>query len=218
MRQIFDFVKTTALGGAIFLLPFAAALLVVVKAGKMAVDSVTPLAEKLPLPKGEAVILIYVVGALLLALVGFATGLLARSLSIKKDAASFLEDKVLNKLPPYVALRKYTDRLAGLEAKINEDLKPVLVRMQNGWQLGFLADTFNDGQVAVFMPGAPDPSSGVVQIVSANHITPLNISYIDALACLEQSGRGLPKLLASSSFEAAAGGEVMIGLRHEVRE
>ena len=30
MRQVFDFVKTTALGGAIFLLPFAAALLVVV--------------------------------------------------------------------------------------------------------------------------------------------------------------------------------------------
>ena len=155
MRQIFDFVKTTAFGGAIFLLPFAAALLVVVKAGKMAVDSVTPLAEKLPFPKGEAVIAIYVAGALLLALVAFAAGLFARSLSIKKDAASFLEDKVLNKLPPYVALRKYTDRLAGLEAKTNEDLKPVLVRMNNGWQLGFLADAFNDGQVAVFMPGQP---------------------------------------------------------------
>jgi len=194
MRQIFDFVKTTAFGGAIFLLPFAAALLVVVKAGKMAVDSVTPLAEKLPFPKGEAVIAIYVVGALLLALVAFAAGLFARSLSIKKDAASFLEDKVLNKLPPYVALRKYTDRLAGLEAKTNEDLKPVLVRMNNGWQLGFLADA-NDGQVAVFMPGAPDPSSGVVQIVSTDHITPLNISYRDALACLEQSGRGLAKSL-----------------------
>ena len=91
MRQIFDFVKTTVLGGAIFLLPFAAVLLVVVKAGRMAVDSVTPLAEKLPFPKGEAVIAFYVVGALLLALVAFAGGLFARSLSIKKDAVSFLE-------------------------------------------------------------------------------------------------------------------------------
>ena len=176
MRQIFDFVKTTALGGAIFLLPFAA-MLVVVKAGKMAVDSVTPLAEKLPYPRGEVVIAVYVVGSLLLVLVAFVAGLLTRSLSIEKDAVSFLEDKVLNKLPPYVAVRKYTDRLAGLEAKTNEDLKPVLVRTHNGWQLGFLA-------------GAPDPSSGVVQIVTTDHITPLNISYRDALACLEQSGRG----------------------------
>jgi hypothetical protein len=57
MRQIFDFVKTTVLGGAIFLLPFAAVLIVVVKAGKMAVDSVTPLAEKLCPPlSGEFVL------------------------------------------------------------------------------------------------------------------------------------------------------------------
>ena len=109
MRQIFDFVKTTVLGGAIFLLPFAAVLIVVVKAGRMAVDGVTSLAEKLPFPKGEAVIAFYVAGALLLVLVAFAGGLFARSLSIKKDAVSFLEDKVLNKLPPYVAARKYTD-------------------------------------------------------------------------------------------------------------
>ena len=74
MRQIFDFVKTTALGGAIFLLPFAAMLIVVVKAGKMAIDSVTPLAEKLPFPKGEVVIAVYVGGALLLVLVAFAAG------------------------------------------------------------------------------------------------------------------------------------------------
>jgi len=78
MRQIFDFVKTMVLGGAIFLLPFAAVLIVVVKAGKMAVDSVTPLAERVPLPKGEAVIAIYVAGALLLVLVAFAGGLFAR--------------------------------------------------------------------------------------------------------------------------------------------
>ena len=57
------------------MLPFAAVLVIVVKAGKMAVDSVTPLAEKLPLPKGEAVIAVYVVGALLLALVAFAAWL-----------------------------------------------------------------------------------------------------------------------------------------------
>ena len=51
------------------------------------------------------------------------------------------------------------------------------MRMHNGWQLGFLADAFNDGQVAVFMPGAPDPTSGVVQIVSTDHITLFDISY-----------------------------------------
>jgi len=53
MRQIFDFVKTTVVGGAIFLLPFAAVLLIVIKAGKMAVDSATPLAESCQFQKAR---------------------------------------------------------------------------------------------------------------------------------------------------------------------
>jgi hypothetical protein len=83
MRQIWDFVKTTVLGGAIFLLPIAATLLIVVKAGKMAIDAATPLAEKLPLSRGEAVLAIYVVAVIALALVSFAAGVFARSASIK---------------------------------------------------------------------------------------------------------------------------------------
>jgi hypothetical protein len=46
--------------------------------------------------KSEAIIAVYVVGALLLVLVAFAAGLFARSLSTEKDAVSLLEDKVLN--------------------------------------------------------------------------------------------------------------------------
>jgi uncharacterized membrane protein len=201
MRQILDFVKTTVLGGAIFLLPFAAILFVVIKVGKMAVDAATPLAEKLPISKGEAVLAVYIGGTFLLVLVAFAAGLFARSFRIEKDAASFLEEKVLSNLPPYVAIRKYTDRLAGLETQTKEERKPVLVRMHNGWQLGFLTDAFSDGHVAVFVPNAPDPSSGVVQIISADQITLLDISYQDVLACLEQSGRGLPNLLVGLSFK-----------------
>jgi uncharacterized membrane protein len=196
MRRIWQFVKTTMLGGAIFLLPIAATLVIIVKAGKMAVDAATPLAEKLPFPKGEAVLAVYVIGAMALALVSFAAGVFARSLSTKVSTASFLEDRILNRFPPYVAIRKQTDRLAGIEK--DENLKPVLLRVQNGWQIGFLVDAFNDGDVAVFIPGAPDPSSGLVQILSSHNVTPINISHRDVIACLEQSGRGLPNLLGDS--------------------
>jgi uncharacterized membrane protein len=196
MRRIWQFVKTTVLGGAIFLLPIAATIVIIVKAGKMAVDTATPLAEKLPFPKGEAVLAVYVIGAMALALLSFAAGVFARSLSTKISTASFLEDRILNRFPPYVAIRKQTDRLAGIER--DENLKPVLVRVQNGWQIGFLVDAFSDGQVAVFISGAPDPSSGVVHIVSSDNVTPINISQGDVIACLEQSGRGLPNLLGES--------------------
>jgi uncharacterized membrane protein len=200
MRQIWDFVKTTVLGGAIFLLPIAATILIVVKAGKMAIDTAMPLADKLPLSKGEAVLAVYVVGAIALVLVSFAAGVFTRSVRIESKTASFLENRILNRFPPYVAIRKQTDRLAGIAT--NENLKPALVRMHDRWQIGFLVDGFSDGHVAVFLPGAPDPSSGVVQIVNSENISPINGSHGDVIACLEQSGHGLPNLLGRSFLDS----------------
>ena len=140
------------------------------------------------------------VGAIALVLVSFAAGVFTRSVRIESKTASFLEDRILNRFPPYVAIRKQTDRLAGIET--NEYLKPALVRMHDGWQIGFLVDAFSDGHVAVFLPGAPDPSSGVVQIISSENISPLDVSHGDIIACLEQTGRGLPNLLGRSFLDS----------------
>jgi hypothetical protein len=82
------------LGGIVFLLPVAAILVVIVKAGKMALDTVTPLAEKLPFSKGEAVLVVYVIAAIALVLLSFAAGVLVRSMRIESDAVSFLEDRI----------------------------------------------------------------------------------------------------------------------------
>jgi uncharacterized membrane protein len=199
------------LGGAVFLLPIAATLVIVIKAGKMAVDTATPLAEKLPFPKGQAVLAVYVVGATALALVSFAAGVFARSGSLKDNTISLLENRILNRFPPYVAIRKQTDRLAGIET--DENLKPAIVRVHNGWQIGFLVDAFSDGHVAVFLPSAPDPSSGVVQIISSDNITPINISHGDVIACLEQSGRGLPNLLGNSFLNGCMHNQPMMNER-----
>jgi len=60
-------------------------------------------------------------------------------------------------------------------------------------------ETLGNDHITVFMPGAPDPSSGVVQIVGVENVTRLNVSRQDALACMKRSGRGLPGLLARTS-------------------
>ncbi|PPD43057.1 MAG: hypothetical protein CTY15_11190 [Methylocystis sp.] len=198
MRPILSFCKTTIIGGVVFLLPIAAMLVIVVKAGALAVQAVAPLAEKLPFPKGEATLIIYVAGGLLLVLLSFMTGIIARSFSIeRKKPPAFLEP-VLEKLPPYVALKKYTDRIAGVE---EDALQPALVRMSDGWQVGFIADSFSDGHIAVFLPSTTDATSGGIRIVQAEDVTPLNMTGAEALACLKRSGRGLRNLLEKASAQ-----------------
>ena len=69
---------------------------------------------------------------------------------------------IVDELAPSLVARNSIGHGAAAQLLLTAgDLKPVLVRMQNGWQLGFLTDAFNDGQVAVFMPGArPRPFIG----------------------------------------------------------
>jgi uncharacterized membrane protein len=197
MRGIWDFVKTTVIGGVVFLLPAAAMMVIVVKAGALAVGAVAPLAEKLPLPKGEAIALIYLGGGLIVIILSFATGVVVRSLSLERSRPPAFLEPMLDKLPPYVALKKYTDRLAGVA---EDRLQPAFVRINDNWQVGFIADSFSDDHYAIFLPSSPDASSGSVHIVQAEFVTPLDVSREDALGCLKRSGRGLRELLEKSAF------------------
>ncbi len=196
MREIWSFVKTTIIGGLVFLLPIATMLVIVVKAAALAIKAVEPLAEKLPFPKGEAALIVYVVGGTLLVLLSFAAGVIARSFSITRSKPPTFLEPMLEKIPPYVALKNYTDHLAGLE---DDPLQPALVRINEGWQIGFIADFFDDGHIAVFLPATADASGGSIHIVKSDSVTPLNMSRADATACLKRSGRGLRMLLERAS-------------------
>lgn len=192
MREVWSFIRTTIIGGVVFLLPIAAALVIVVKAAAMAFQAVAPLAEKLPFPKGEATLIIYGVGGLLLVLLSFLAGVIVRSFSMERTKPPAFLEPMLEKLPPYVALKKYTDHIAGAD---DAEMQPALVRVNEGWEVGFIADHFGDGHVAVFMPATTDAMSGCVRIVPAESVSPLNLSRADALASLRKSGRGLREML-----------------------
>lgn len=194
MTPVWGYIKTTVLGGLIFLLPIAATVVIIVKAGRMALDAASPLADKLPLPKGEAVIVIYILGAIALVVVAFAAGVYAKSLPIEKKVMPFLENRFLRKLPPYAAARKYAERLAGLEG--NSDLQPVLVRFVNSWQVAFIVEKLDDSHIWVFAPHAPDAVSGSIHLVEKKDTSPLGASREQLLACLEKSGRGLSSFLS----------------------
>ena len=59
-----------------------------------------------------------------------------------------------------------------------EDLKPVLIGIDGGWQIGYLLETLENGWVAVFVPQAPTPTAGNVIYLPAERIKPTG--YLDA--------------------------------------
>jgi uncharacterized membrane protein len=188
MREPWSFIKTTLLGGVLFLLPIATILVILVKAGEIAVKAADPVADMLPYSKALSIIIVYTAGAVLIALLAFLAGLFARSLSTGKLVA-WLEERILMRFPPYAAIRSVSQNIAGIDD--DHGLKPVLVRVENGWQVGFEVEPAGADSVTVFMPEAHNPTSGVVQIIANERISHIDASMHDVLKCLKRSGRGL---------------------------
>jgi len=76
-------------------------------------------------------------------------------------------------------------------------LKPVLVRLDDQRQLAFEVDRGEDGMVAVYLPGSPDPRSGVLSYVTDDRVQPMNVGFRAVTKVCKNLGRGsldmLPK-------------------------
>jgi uncharacterized membrane protein len=73
----------------------------------------------------------------------------------------------------------------------------ILVRIEDAWQIGFLMERMEDGQVVVFVPGAPGVSSGSVYFMTPERIRPLDVPMSQAVSCLRRLGRGSAALIRS---------------------
>ncbi len=196
MTRSVGVVKTTAIGGVFFLLP-----LVVVGAliGQL-VQIVWVVAESvhqyLPV-KTLAGYSLLLAGSIVLILAAcFFAGIVARR-SLGRRFTESIEKYLLMLFPRYAIFKEQLTGNIGGEVLHNQ-LKPVMVHLPEGRRLGMEVERDNDGgieSVTVYMPGSPDPWSGVVLVVDAARVTTLSVPFSEAMATVEQLGRGSLRLL-----------------------
>ena len=142
------------------------------------------------------------VGALIWTI--FVAGLAARS-RMGRKFGNWTERRVLMRFPPYVVLRSFSRRLFGED--VPDQLQPAIVEVApQSHMFAFIVEEAIDDMVVVFVPLAPTPGIGTLQIVAKERIKPLNASFGDAIGCLFNWGVGTADLLAtdrrSQEFEA----------------
>ena len=71
-----------------------------------------------------------------------------------------------------------------------DEATTVLVRFDDQWQIGFEVERIAGGKVVVYLPGAPDPWSGAVTIVTDNRIARLDSKQLATLGVFKQLGEG----------------------------
>ncbi|PWK72570.1 hypothetical protein [Aminobacter sp. AP02] len=185
-----NFLKTTVVGGIIFLLPVVLLSLLLSHALKLAHQFVAPLSHSLQLDQmgavaGFSVVTTVAVAALIV--VSFAAGMIARTATGTRLSV-WVEQSLIGGLPPYRMIRTMAEGLMQLEN--SGSLKPALINIEDGWQLGHLVEEVAEGWVTVFLPQAPTPLSGNVMYLPADRVRPLDITMVQATAIVKRIGAG----------------------------
>jgi uncharacterized membrane protein len=200
--DVLRFIKTTVLGGILFLVPIVIFIVVIGKALQLINMVAEPMAKLLPFATFGGMGIAQLIALGLLTLTCFIAGLAARSVTARGLVQS-LETNVLDRIPAYALLKARAGSV--LTPEDTRDMQPVLIKFDDSWQVGFEVEKTGDGNSLVFLPGAPDPWSGSVCVVDAERIQPLPLNIREVSDLMKRLGKGSSEALrATLSAQARA--------------
>jgi uncharacterized membrane protein len=186
------FIKTTVIGGILFLVPIVIFIAVIGKALEVSNQLAAPLAAVLPVDSIGDLAIVHVLAILILVALCFVAGLIARTAGAK-HLVDRLEEVFLSKIPAYALMKTKTQSM--LNPDDIRDMAAVVVRFDDSWQVAFEIERVEGNAVAVFLPGAPDPWSGSICVVTADRVTPLDTSIPIVAKVAKRLGRGVSETL-----------------------
>lgn len=204
VKKSFGFFKTTAIGGALFLLPLFVVLALLVYVYEAVVTVHQFLQPWIPLDSATGFVLLFGVAIAVLLVSCFVAGLAARR-AIGARFSGTVEKQLLKVMPKYGI---YKDLLAG---KLGGDenvpsLRPVLIRQGTELRLAFQADRLENGLVVTYFPGSPDTWNGSLAFLDPKSVEPLNVSFAEVVEIFERLGRDSNEKLRAAIVAATQNG------------
>jgi uncharacterized membrane protein len=190
--QKYGFVKATVIGGLLFMLPLVVVALIIGKAYQISMVVAKPLGALIPIEHVGGIALANILAALVILVLCYLAGLVARFSSIKGKVAR-IEELLIATLPGYTFAKTLVSGMVKAEDEVGR-MTPVLVRLDDYKQIAFEVERTPGGNVVVFLPGAPNPWSGSVVYVSEDRVEPLDMAPQDAIKNIRVLGRGSVKI------------------------
>lgn len=187
------FVRTTLVGGVIFLLPMLLIGVLLRHGLRLAERVAQPVMGLFPERIGDRVAVADVAAVAVLLAVAFAAGIVART-SAGRHVMRWFENSLIGSLPQFNFVRGIAESIGETQT-----IEVVLVPTDAGWNLAFVVEPSPGPWVAVFVPGAPEWTSGAVVWAHIDNIRPADVSFAHAVLVLRKLGAG------SASIAAALG-------------
>jgi uncharacterized membrane protein len=198
MKNLFEFLKTTLVGGILILAPIYLLVLLLLKALLGAKQLLAPVIAEIPAASQfpGVVALLVIIAACFLA------GLVVRT-GTGERAIEALQHWVLEKIPGYKMLR-------GLVYGIGSDdstgtLAPALVEIEEALVPAVIVEELPDGQFVVLVPSVPTPIAGALYILPAARVHRVNVPLRRLLQVYTRFGEGTGELFAAMETARPAG-------------
>ena len=191
MKGFFQLIKTTIIGGLIFLVPIIIVVAILGKAFELMIKVAKPLSEWIPLDSIGGVALANILAVLAILLCCLIAGIIAKGDTAKHILKS-VESKLLVAIPGYTFVKGMTDSLNSSE-EAAKAFFPVIAKFDDNAQIGFEIERTEKGNVVVYLPGSPNPWSGSVVYVNADRVERLDMTVPDAINNIRHLGRGSAK-------------------------
>lgn len=193
MKRFVEFLKTTALGGFLVLLPLLLLYLLLGQMLGLVVVIATPLADLFPagtferLPFHEIIAFGLIIGA------SFLIGIIMR-VAYARRLGYWAENTVLQRMPLYKLLKTVTTSLS--ESEDGEAFIPALMTLPTGNQVLVAIVEDRGGELlTVFQPSCPSPTIGTVQLVKRDRVQKLDVKLLEVSKVLSQWGVGFQDVL-----------------------
>jgi uncharacterized membrane protein len=188
-----EFIRTTLIGGILFLIPLVMVVVVFGKAFQILKTVANPLVKLIPIESIAGFALVEVLTAVIMLLCCLMAGLVARS-QWGRNIYAKIDSILLELIPGYSWVKGVTGDISDAEAE--NIFEPVLVRLDDQYQLGFEVDRTAEGLVAIYVPGVPNPRSGALSYVTADRVESIDAGFKAITKTCKKLGRGSGALLA----------------------
>jgi len=190
--------KSTLIGGLLFVLPVLVVLVIIRQAIQMTAEALRPVAHLVPTEKVAGLVVADMLAIAAIVLFCFLAGLFVGT-RVGRRISERLEQLVLRKVPGYTLFKGAAYGMAGLETK--SELSVALARIEDAWMLAFVVERHASGLATVFVPSAPTPAAGSIYYLPADRLKFLDVPVADAMACIMRLGVGSRELLERVSLE-----------------
>ena len=196
MKNFIGFLKLTAQGGLLVLLPILLFILLLMEIVELVIGLATPIAVLFPAGTFDDPKYPVALAVILLAGMSLLIGIAMKSKTAQK-LGNWIEEKTVNKLPIYRFVKALVSGLVGVEKAAA--FKPALFDPGNGQrEIVYVVEKLANEELTILCPHAPTGFAGPVKIVPTSCIAPLDASLGDVSLVLNHMGLGAGRLLTAS--------------------